>query len=277
MASPLLPRAPQCINCVRRIVGSFPDRVSTPIRQQVRGKKKLAKASNNIKVRLLQDIPHYGRKGTILQVAPGRMRNDWFPKNMAEYMTTPRLQELGLENAVSERDSGFMPGVEKQFKPKTPLEDKPIHTNLDLLSPERMMYLVTRALPPVGLEFYRKPIPATQPPAPKHSPSIPASSALSEEALEAQESAAPPIVKEKTGIYGSVSTADIAAELKAILVELEEEGSKVVLSAEDITFVEQTDEKDRVKTLGVFDIDIRIKGAPETIRSMINVLPESMM
>ncbi|RFU33080.1 hypothetical protein B7463_g3240, partial [Scytalidium lignicola] len=267
MASPLLPRAPQCITCVRRIAGTFADTVSVPARQQVRGKKKLARASNNIKVRLLRDIPHYGRKGTILPVAPGRMRNDWYPKSMAEYMTAPQLQELGLENVVSERDSTFMPGIMKQTKTEKIVEEKPAQIDLDLLSPEHMMRILSNAIP-TNLEFYRKPIAVAQSPVLKHSPSIPASSALSEEALEAQGPA--PVVQEKTGIYGSVSTADIAANLKAILAA-HKEGSKVVLSPEDIVFVEKTDEKDRVKTLGIFEIYIRIKGAPDVIRRTIQV------
>lgn len=69
MASPLLSKSPQCISCVRRITGVFSDAVFVPPRAQVRGKKKLAKASNNIKVKLLRDIPHYGRQGTAIKSA----------------------------------------------------------------------------------------------------------------------------------------------------------------------------------------------------------------
>lgn len=121
---------------------------------------------------------------------------------------------------------------------------------------------------PANIEFYRKPIAVTQAPTPKHSPSIPASSALSEAALEAQGPAPP--VQEQAGIYGSVSTADIVANLKAILAN-SEEGSRVILAPEDVSFVEKTDEKDRVKTLGIFEIDLRVKGSSDSIRRTIQV------
>lgn len=100
------------------------------------------------------------------------------------------------------------------------------------------------------------------------SPSIPASSAISAAAATAE--ANKPGKPEKRGIYGSVSTSDIAANLKAILAE-DEEGVRVVLSHENISFVEETDDKDRVKHLGVFDIDIRLDGAPEVVRRTIQV------
>jgi hypothetical protein len=72
------------------------------------------------------------------------------------------------------------------------------------------------------------------------------------------------------GIYGSVSTSDIAANLKAILAE-DEASSRVVLSAEDIQFVQETDDKDRVKHLGVFEIEIRVEGATDSVRRTIKV------
>ena len=75
-------------------------------------------------------------------------------------------------------------------------------------------------------------------------------------------------------IYGSVSTADIVESVKAVLAETEE-GARVVLSAEDITIV--TDEgpapgaeADRLKALGEFEVDIRVKGG-ELVRRFISV------
>lgn len=61
------------------------------------------------------------------------MRNDWYPKRMAEYMTDAQLRELGLENVVSERDSTFLPGLERQTQ-KTAVEETPIQIDLDFLS-----------------------------------------------------------------------------------------------------------------------------------------------
>ena len=78
-------------------------------------------------------------------------------------------------------------------------------------------------------------------------------------------------------IYGSVSTADIAESIKAILAE-SEEGARVVLSAEDITIITEGGnvlgaEADRLKALGEFDVDIRVKGG-EAVRRFISVLAQ---
>jgi hypothetical protein len=117
---------------------------------------------------------------------------------------------------------------------------------------------------PANIDFFRTPIAASTPK--RVSPSIPTSSAVSEAAQEATASLRP----ERTSIYGSVSTADIAANLKAVLAE-DAEGARIVLSPEDITFVEESDEKDRVKELGIFDIDIRVKGAADVVRRTIKI------
>jgi hypothetical protein len=67
-----------------------------------------------------------------------------------------------------------------------------------------------------------------------------------------------------------VSTGDIAANLKAVLAE-DGEGARVVLSPEEISFVEETEDAHRVKHLGVFEIEIRLNGATESVRRTIMV------
>jgi ribosomal protein L9 len=115
---------------------------------------------------------------------------------------------------------------------------------------------------PTNLDFYRTPTPAS---APKRvSPSISANSVVSTQDRNLAQTS------ERMGIYGSVSTSDIAANLKAILAE-DEASSRVVLSAEDIQFVQETDDKDRVKHLGVFEIEIRVEGATDSVRRTIKV------
>lgn len=112
---------------MRRALSGFNDAWVSSTRPQIRGKKKLAK-STTIKVRLLADIPRYGRKGisrrhpyicyeiehkantligSIIPISPGRMRNDFYPKDKAEYMTTAQLRETGLRDVDMERDSTF--------------------------------------------------------------------------------------------------------------------------------------------------------------------------
>ncbi len=59
-------RGPQCLSCFRRFTGVVRGEpwlaLAGPANQHVRGKKKIAKQTT-IKVRLLADIPRYGRKG----------------------------------------------------------------------------------------------------------------------------------------------------------------------------------------------------------------------
>lgn len=119
---------------------------------------------------------------------------------------------------------------------------------------------------PLSIDFYRSPIVSTQPMPQRHSPSIPSTSAVSVAAQEA----ARPKASQMTSIYGSVTTTDIAENIRAVLAE-DDVGARVVLTPEDITFVEEGEEKDRVKHLGVFEIDIRIKGATDNIRRTIKV------
>ncbi|KAH7330205.1 hypothetical protein BKA65DRAFT_480363 [Rhexocercosporidium sp. MPI-PUGE-AT-0058] len=288
MASPLVSRAPQCMSCIRRMTSSFGDVFHFPAGQQVRGKKKLASEKvATVKVHLLQNIPGYGRRGAVIPVTSGVMRNIWYPKKMAEYLTIAKLQELGVKkDAMLERDSTFQTNAvrkkekqqekQKQEQPEEPLvrmadaqPSEPIpQFELDLLSPEQATNILNTVLPST-LDFYRSPIAL---PTPKRmSPSIPASSQVSAAAAAAE--ANQPGKVGRRGIYGSVSTSDIAANLKAILAE-DEEGVRVVLSHENISFVEETEDKDRVKHLGVFDIEIRLEGAQDSVTRTIQIIAQ---
>lgn len=66
MAFPLRTRPmPQCAQCLRSYAwaeGSSSS--STALRQQVRGKKKMAKGDGNVPVRLLKDLAGFGKRGT---------------------------------------------------------------------------------------------------------------------------------------------------------------------------------------------------------------------
>ena len=122
-------------------------------------------------------------------------------------------------------------------------------------------------LPP-SISFERSAIIVNTPPQ-RISPSIPTTSAVSPDALAAKEPKEPP----KRAIYGSVKTADIVFAMKEILAE-DDEGKRVVLLPENVSFVDSTEEQDRVKQLGLFDIDVKIDGA-EAIRRTIEVKAQS--
>jgi hypothetical protein len=55
-------RAPQCMSCMRRVTTSVGDAWLASTKQQVRGKKRLAKVST-VNVRLLKDVTRYGKEG----------------------------------------------------------------------------------------------------------------------------------------------------------------------------------------------------------------------
>ena len=130
---------------------------------------------------------------------------------------------------------------------------------------------------PANIDFYRtaKSTPAPEPV--RVSPSLSARAVLSAAAAKAKAEAEaelkPGPTEKNAGIFGSVSTLDIVVELMALLAK-DEEGSRVVLSAEDITFVNsegEGDERHRVKNLGIFEIDISVKGASDVLRRTIKV------
>ena len=76
-------------------------------------------------------------------------------------------------------------------------------------------------------------------------------------------------------IFGSVSTSDIAAAIKAALAE-DEDGRKLVYNAEEITILQAVEgekepraEGDRIKALGKFDAEITVKGGKGIRRTIL--------
>jgi len=74
------------------------------------------------------------------------------------------------------------------------------------------------------------------------------------------------------GIYGSVSTADIVATIKAALAH-NDEAARVLLSEHDVRFVSGHDEDDasRVKQLGTFKVEIQVPGTAQPLVRNIRV------
>ncbi|PBP28391.1 Fructose-bisphosphate aldolase [Diplocarpon rosae] len=291
MAPQLVSKAPQCISCIRRAARCLGDVFHLTASHQVRGKKKLTKVST-VKVHLLQNIPGYGRRGSVIPVTAGVMRNIWFPKKMAEYLTLQRIAELGIKkDSGLERDSAFRSNAERrlekqkekekeqedaseplpQMEAEQPEEPAP-QIELELPSPSQATLIMDQLIP-ANLDFYRTPIAEPNTPTKRVSPSIPNSSAISAAATKAE---AKREIAKNAPIYGSVSTLDIAVNLKAILAE-DEDGARVVLSPENVTFVDEMDEKGKVKHLGVFEIDIQVDGATESVRRTIKIAPLDFM
>lgn len=76
-----------------------------------------------------------------------------------------------------------------------------------------------------------------------------------------------------TGIFGSVTVADVAAQITAILAE-NDEAAKIVLSDAEIGFVPgQSDDGNRIRHIGEFEVEIRVRGSPQSIKKIVRVLP----
>lgn len=178
-------------------------------------------------------------------------------------------QTLQASKAVTQE----APVIElKLFSVRQIKMEKRIGTYANCMQPEEGTAILEELLPP-NLEFYRTPVAVAPQVEKRISPSIPTTSTVSAAANAAAIAGKGTKTKTptKTSIFGSVSTNDIAANLKAILAE-DSRGALVVFGHEDISFVEQSsDDKDRVKHLGIFDIEIRLKGAPDVVQRTIQV------
>ncbi|XXG98969.1 hypothetical protein Hte_005302 [Hypoxylon texense] len=300
MATPRLARPPTCLGCLRRLarptVPPSPLSLAFPSLTQTRGVK-LTKAEEEdlqgIPVRLLRDIQGFGRKHAIIRVRPGRMRNFWFPKSFAEYMTRQRFQELGLtQAAIGVRDRTF--GMKLQLEEsdgKTVLaEDGPPGTRKSkkdtlTLPPEETLALLQTLLPPT-LTFHRKPI-ATPPPPPGSSSSSAAASAtrrspsLSAHAasasLETPVSFVPSDEDEgrPVPIFGSVSAGDVLAAVRERLLAADpSQGGRVALEADGVAILGLDLEEDRIKRLGTFEVLIYAAKNLQPVRRELKVVAE---
>lgn len=94
-----------------------------------------------------------------------------------------------------------------------------------------------------------------------------------------QQQRAPEPKNQITKIFGSVSTADMVDAIKAVLAE-DQEGARVVLSPGDIVVDEEVDEErgveaDRLKAVGEWKVEIRLKGVVP-IRRTVSIRPQEM-
>ncbi|KAI1073908.1 hypothetical protein F5B20DRAFT_586803 [Whalleya microplaca] len=288
MATPRLARSPTCLSCLRRLARPSPSTFSPLPLTQTRAKTTKAEEEDlqGIPVRLLQDIQTFGRKNAIIRVKPGRMRNYWFPKNQAEYMTRLRFKELGLsESAIGVRDRTFGARLklgdgdkDKSKGKKKEAAEPEIRKKKEVLtlSPEDSLALL-RTLLPSTLTFTRKPISAPPPPAPAapavpRSPSLAANAATSTPSPDPEPAGGKP---EPIAIFGSVSTGDILAAIKEQLQADNAQGDRIGLEAEGIEIVGLEEGEDRIKHLGSFEIRISTSKELETVRRTVEVVAEA--
>ncbi|KAL1910390.1 hypothetical protein Sste5344_003639 [Sporothrix stenoceras] len=208
---------------------------------QYRGKK-TKQDGQGVVVRLLKDVTQFGRRDTILRVDRGRMRNFWYPRGMAEYMTAARIAELGpaakIADLISFRDSSFVAeedGVAGEEKIDT---EAPVRHTITLKSVSSVSAAAhIETIIPASIIFYRK-----------------------------------PISSETSAIFGSVSADDVANMVREVLLASQDEEAMLVrVEPRDVHFIVPESQKteegdsastvDRIKALGRWEVDIVVRGS----------------
>ncbi|KAI0011649.1 hypothetical protein F4779DRAFT_193479 [Xylariaceae sp. FL0662B] len=287
MANPgRISRLPTCLSCLQRFTQPFPSTLSPLSFTQTRGVKTTSKTEEEdlkgIPVRLLTNMPTFGRKDAIIRVKRGKMRNAWFPKGQAEYMTRQRFKELGLtEAAIGVRDRSFGSKVvleEEDDKNEAPVELPKAQRKKEVLTlpPEETISLL-KTLLPATLTFARKPI-STPAPAPAPEPAIPRSPSLAMNAATSTSTPTPDPSAAESGpvaIFGSVSTTDILAAIKERLHADSAQSDRIGLTAESIEILGLEAGEDRIKHLGTFEVLISASKELEPVRQTIEVVAEA--
>ncbi|KAL8893592.1 MAG: hypothetical protein Q9207_008576 [Kuettlingeria erythrocarpa] len=210
------------------------------------------------------------------------MRNIYFPQRKAIYVTDSQLRDLNQKDLVIERDFNF--GVEQPASPpsSSPDSNAQVVDNAGLNEqPQRTSELIEQ-LVPQEMVFYRTPILAAPEPeaAPNTAPVGNTINAIGgQDFVSQQQQRAPEPKNQITKIFGSVSTADMVDAIKAVLAE-DEEGARVVLGPGDIVVDEEADEErgveaDRLKAVGEWKVEIRLKGV-QPIRRTVSIKPQEM-
>ncbi|KAK8121276.1 hypothetical protein PG999_005396 [Apiospora kogelbergensis] len=280
-------------------------RLSLQQQQQVRYARTMTRAEEEdlqgIPVRLLRDIVGFGRQYAIIRVKPGRMRNVWHHKGLAEYMTKQRFAELGVTEAaigVRDRSFGTQMLIEDDDESAKAGNGKKAsgggsssqnRKNSAMLegtraqSPEETRAIFDQIIPQV-LTFARKPITTPEPaPAAPAEPAVPRSPALAANAITSTHSGQPQQPPQEvpaayipvTTIFGSVTAQDVLEIVVAAAQAAHPGAFSGVLGARDVVLFGLEDGEDRIKRLGRFDVEIHTggEGVPP-LRRVVEVVPE---
>ncbi|KAL1650321.1 hypothetical protein SLS58_001136 [Diplodia intermedia] len=280
MSAPLRPSLlPQCTSCARRFANAGL-RPWYPFQQQARGAKKASRLpQTQLTVRLLKDVKAYGRKGSLVPVTRGMMRNQWFPTRTADYVTPTQLRELKVKDVPVERNYMFgmdePEAMEEETGPEVLEIASPKPIEVKGISPERAMQLIDIFVPPriTLIKEIAKAQPSQTEPK-QETKEQPRPWGMSAADVLAAASVAPAKPADtRVRLHGSVSTADIVTFVKTQL-EDNEEGSRVVLSERDVQFLGGTEPNDdtRIKYLGDYEVEIKIKGTEGGVRRKLRIL-----
>lgn len=237
--------------------------------QQTRNISKKAKeAERNIVVKLLKDVPRFGRAGSYVPLNPSLMRNRWFPARVADYVPATQMKQLKAQDVDMGRDFsyGVRLNLEEAEEEEVDFMKQPKHyvrpIEIDVLSPERSMELLDAFVPPT-IDFYRQRIEQDSPSSGRMGASG-AADILTAAAMGKKASA--------DAIYGSVSITDLVSTIKGALAH-NDEAARVILNEADVKFLSGHEEGDtsRVKQLGTFKAEIRLPGVEEPIVRNIRI------
>ncbi|KAH8889492.1 hypothetical protein GQ53DRAFT_748185 [Thozetella sp. PMI_491] len=288
MAGSVLNRPQTCLSCLRRLTNAVGSANANPISVsllQSRGKRTGRPRDQGVVVRLLEDIPKWGRKDAVFRVERGRMRNLWYPNKRAEYMTTGRFHELGLSSAdIGERDhmfGSFVNSPDENARLGNVDEGASASASMvQHVAPPRAHALL-EALVPQCLTFYRKPIHPLPSPVKTDTPTPTQRSPLIAHHDMLAPSTEPDASDYDPAIFGSVSADMIVADIKSRLGN-DAEASRVSLEPNHIRFLGLGGGADRLKALGRWEIEIALVPVPkfgqkatvEPIKRTVEILPE---
>lgn len=219
----------------------------------------------------------------------GRMRNEWFPRRIAEYIPQAEMRTLRLSNTAMERDVEFgvtdLAAQISKSNAKQQYQDEYSELQaggftvrkapeVEKVTPERSIQLLDIFVPKT-LDFYRQPIPEETKEAEPEAEQEDAFGKGAAAELFAMRRGREDRVKAKgpLGIYGSVSTQDVLAAVRAAM-ENNDESARVTIAESDLKFVNagtEVEESGRVKHVGSFSVEIMIKGAEAGLRRTVRV------
>lgn len=223
--------------------------------------------------------------GSIVPISMGRMRNEWFPRGVAEYVTQPELRTLRLSNTAMERDVEYgVTDIAAELSKANGNQESDEYADsrsgftvrkaaeVEKVTPERSIQLLDIFVPKT-LDFYRQPIPE-EPKEPQSDKEDAFGRGAAAELFAARQKRDEKLkAMEPAGIYGSVSTQDVLAAVRASM-ENNDESARVVITEADIKFVNagtEVEESGRVKHVGSFSVEIMIKGAEAGLRRTVRV------
>ncbi|KAF2863763.1 hypothetical protein K470DRAFT_209788 [Piedraia hortae CBS 480.64] len=207
--------------------------------------------------------------GTIVPISPGLMRNRWFPTGTAEYLTQQEIKHIIVNKIPVHRNNTFgieekpIPVVESVKTNTAELREASMFQKTDKapiqMTPERTVQLLDKCLPENGMKFFRQVVFEEDPL--KH-----LQGAGTLDLLKAR------AIRKEAVIFDAVTTADVFAAVKKAMAD-NEEAALAMSFVEKLTFV-GSEEADKVKRVGDYMVEMKLKDSDETVRKKVCVVAQ---